>query len=438
MGTRSAIRIGLIGCGTVGTGVLQVLRDNAADIRARLGMPLEVRAIVVRDLERERDAVVPRDLLGTEPAVVTDADDIDVVLELVGGYEPARTLVMGALAAGKHVVTANKALLARHGAEIFRAARDAHRDVIFEASVGGGIPIIRMLREGLASDHVQSLRAIINGTSNYILTAMSRDGASYADALAAAQELGFAEADPSMDVDGTDAAQKLSILASLGFGAQVPYEEIVTEGIDGVSDLDMGYAHSFGYGIKPLAVARMHADGIEARVHPALVPADGLLAHVHGAFNALRVQSRALGPLLFQGQGAGMLPTAAAVVSDVIEAGRNVLGGSSGRLPHLAFHEDLVTQPRLRRADETCCPFYLRFAVRDEAGVLGVISTALGKRGVSISRMVQDRPHTDGPVQVVMLTHTANEGDVRQALMGIQAEGVSVEPCQVLRVEDEA
>jgi homoserine dehydrogenase len=434
------IKVGLLGCGTVGTGVLRILDENRSDIVARLGADIQVTKILVRDPSRERDPSVPRELLTTNPADVLGGDN-HVIVEVLGGYEPARTLLLDALARGHHVVTANKALLARHGAELFQAADEAQRDVIFEASVGGGIPIIRTLREGLAADRIDSLHAIINGTSNYMVTGMATRGASYEDVLREAQHKGYAEADPTMDVGGFDAAQKLSILISVSFGADISFENIRTEGIDRLTPHDFAFARQFGYAVKPLAVARAHGadDGtrhIEARVAPHLIPLDAMLAHVNGVFNAIRVSSHALGPVLFYGQGAGMMPTAAAVVSDIIELGRNITRGTSGRLPHLAFHKDLVRTQPLRRADLTECPFYLRFTVRDEPGVIAQISTILGAHGISIRKMVQDQSEPGRPVPVVILTHQAREGSIRAALTGIDALPFVSEPTCVIRVED--
>ncbi|MDP6944578.1 MAG: homoserine dehydrogenase [Myxococcota bacterium] len=434
MPEKKSIRVGLLGCGTVGTGVLRILRDNAADIEARLGVPVEVVRIAVADRTKQRDEVVPAPLLTEAASQVIGDPTIDVIAEVIGGYEPARTHLLSALAEGKHVVTANKALLARHGAELFRAGDAAGRDLIFEASVGGGIPVIRTLREGLASEHIDAIRAIINGTSNYILTEMA-DGAAYRDALESAQELGYAEADPTMDVGGVDAAQKLSILISLCWGAQISFEDIPTQGLDTASQIDMAYAEAFGYTIKPLAVARAHADGIEARVAPALVDARAMLGSVQGAFNAVHIESDALGPVLLYGQGAGMLPTAAAVVSDIIELGRSILGGASGRLPHMAFHEALVRPLALRPAGDSECPFYLRFGVADEPGVLASLSGALGARGVSISRMVQETAEGTDHVDVVMLSHVAREGDVVAALEAIDTMDCVRHPSRFLRIE---
>ncbi len=439
------IKVGLLGCGTVGTGILRILTENRSDIVARLGSDIEVTAILVRDPDRERDPIIPRALLTTDPQKVIESG-AKIIVEVLGGYEPARTYMLAALAAGCHVVTANKALLAKHGAEIFRAADEVEKDVIFEASVGGGIPIIRTLREGLAADRIDSIHAIINGTSNYMLTGMSSRGAAYSDVLAEAQAKGYAEADPTMDVGGFDAAQKLSILISVSFGADIPFDQITTEGIEGLTPADFAFARQFGYAVKPLAVAKAHLpeDGddpaavtlIEARVAPHLIPSDSMLAHTNGVFNAVRVTSHALGPVLFYGKGAGMMPTAAAVVSDIIEAARNIMGDTYGRLPHLAFHKELVRPTRLQPADDAFCPFYLRFTVRDEPGVLAQLTTALGAERISIRKMVQDQYEPGLPVPVVLLTHQAREGSVKRALAVIDSLPFVTEPTCYLRVED--
>ncbi|MCB9733645.1 MAG: homoserine dehydrogenase [Deltaproteobacteria bacterium] len=430
-----AIRVGLLGCGTVGTGVLRILAENREEIVARLGTAIEVVKILVRDADKVRDPAVPRSLLTSDPREVLEAD-VHVIVEVMGGYEPARALLLDALSRGHHVVTANKALLARHGAELFVAADEAHRDVIFEASVGGGIPIIRTLREGLAADRIHALYGIINGTSNFMLTAMSDQGKSYADALADAQARGYAEADPTMDVGGIDAAQKLSILIAISFGLDIAFEDIRTEGIDRVTADDIRFAKRFGYTVKPLAVAKAHADGVEARVHPTLIPASTMLGSVHGVFNAVLVSSRALGPVLFYGQGAGMMPTAHSVVSDIIELGRNIQRGTSGRLPHLAFHRELVAERAQRDPRLTRCPFYLRFEVHDEPGVLAKISGILGDHGISIRQMLQETSQPGEAVPVVILTHVAQEGAVLDAIAAIDALDFVAEPTCYLRVED--
>jgi homoserine dehydrogenase len=436
--TGNPIRVALLGCGTVGTGILRLVRDHDAEIRARLGASIEVTRVLVRDLSAPRDPAVEPGLL------TTDFDEVlasrpDLVVEVMGGCEPARTLTLRALEAGHHVVTANKALLARHGGEIFAAAERHGRDVIFEASVGGGIPIIRTIREGLAADRVRSVRAIINGTTNYMLTAMAQRGATYGAALAEAQSLGYAEADPTMDVGGFDAAQKLSILIAISFGVEVAFDAIRTEGIAALTPADFAVARQMGYAVKPLAIAIARPDGIEARVAPTLIPESSLLAHVHGVFNAVMVDGEALGPVLFQGRGAGMLPTAAAVVSDIIELGRNLARGTSGRIPHLAFHRDLVpARAGLRDANLSECPFYLRFTVLDAPGVIASVTTILGAQHISIRRMVQEDSQPGAPVTVFILTHQAVEGAVQRAVAAIDALPFVTRPTCLLRVEEHA
>ena len=430
------VRIGLLGCGTVGTGVLKILRDNRRDIEARLGARIEVVGIAVSDVDKARDPIVDRELLTEDANAVVTHPDVQVVVEVMGGYEPARTLLLSALESGKHVVTANKALLAKHGTELFRTADTHRRDVIFEASVGGGIPIIRTLREGLASDRIATLHAIINGTSNFILTEMTQHGRDYADVLAQAQELGYAEADPTMDVAGIDAAQKLSILIAIAYGADVDFEDILAEGIDTLDARDAAFAKQFGYTIKPMAIAKARDAGIEARVHPTLVPEGSMLGSVNGVFNTVRVDSHALGPVLFYGQGAGMMPTAASVVSDVIELGRNLRRGTSGRLPHLAFHRDLVSKRGACDHADIQSAYYLRFSVRDEPGVLAALAGILGHHSISISRMIQEDDATTATAQVVMVTHEASEGAVRAALASIHPLPFIVGPTHLLRVED--
>jgi homoserine dehydrogenase len=429
------MRVGLLGCGTVGTGVIRLLKDNADEIRARLGDRVEVVKILVRDLETARDPIVDPALLTTSFNDVLAAKP-HIIVEVMGGYEPARTLVLRALEAGHHVVTANKALLARHGPEIFKKADEAARDVNFEAAVGGGIPLIRTIREGLAADRISSLRAIINGTSNYMLTGMAQRGLPYAQVLAEAQQKGYAEADPTMDVEGTDAAQKLSLLIAISFGVDIPFESIRTQGLGQLEPLDFAVARQFGYAVKPLAIARAHADGIEARVCPTLVPLQALISNVHGVFNAVMVDTNAVGPVLFHGQGAGMMPTAAAVVSDIVEAARNIQDDTSGRLPHLAFYREYVNRAGLRDPDESLCPFYLRFTVTDRPGVIARITSILGEGGISIRRMVQEESHPGAPVPVVILTHSAREGAVREALRAIDALPFVDRPTCLLRVEE--
>jgi homoserine dehydrogenase len=433
------IGVALLGLGNVGGGVVKLLEDNAGAIAARLGARLEVRAVCVRDLGKANRVVdVDRALLTTDVEATVRRADVEIVCELIGGTGLARAATLAAIAAGKHVVTANKALLAEHGAEVFDAAERAGVDVYYEAAVCGGVPIIRVLREGLASDRVEALHGIVNGTSNYILSTMTATRRPFADILRDAQALGYAEADPTLDVSGGDAAHKLAILVNLCFGTTVDVAAIPTDGIDVVEPIDLDYADKWGYVIKPLVIARAHGDAdtgpIEVRVHPALVPASWLLADVGGAKNALYVQSYALGPSLYYGAGAGMLPTAMSVVSDMIEIGRNmfarVAGAPTPTRPRPA-------QPRaLVALDDIRARYYLRFGVHDKPGVLGQLMTILGAHQVSIAQLVQDS-RGDAPVWVVVLTHEARERDLREALAEIDALDVVRERARVIRIAGE-
>lgn len=432
------IGVALLGLGNVGGGVIKLLEDNAAGIEERLGARIEVRAVVVRDPDKAKRVVeVDRALLSTDLDRAIGRDDVDIVCELVGGTTFARQAVLGAFAAGKHVVTANKALLAEHGAEVFAAAERAGVDLYYEAAVCGGVPIIRVLREGLASDRVEQLHGIVNGTSNYILTTMAATRRPFGDILREAQELGYAEADPTLDVSGGDAAHKLAILVGLCFGTRVDVSAIPRDGIDVVEPIDLAYADKFGYVIKPLVFARDHGDAYEARVHPALIPAHWLLADVGGPKNAVYVHSYALGPSLYYGAGAGMLPTAMSVVSDMIEIGRNIFARVAGAQrparPRPAIDRRMVPLVDVQTR------YYLRFGVVDQPGVLGQLMTILGSHGVSIAQVVQDGDGARGratgdPVWVVVLTHEAREGHVRAALAEIDRLAVVREPARVIRI----
>ena len=437
MSAPRTIGVALLGLGNVGGGVVKLLEANAAAIEARLGARLAVRAIAVRDPDKANRVVdVDKGLLGTDVEAAIQRPDVDIVCELIGGTTIAKAAVLAAIAAKKHVVTANKALLAEHGAEVFAAAEAANVDVYYEAAVCGGVPIIRVLREGLASDRVEALTGIVNGTSNYILSTMTETRRPFADILADAQALGYAEADPTLDIGGGDAAHKLAVLVNLCFSTYIDVKQILTEGIDIVDPIDLTYAEKFGYVIKPLVIARDHGEAqgnrIEARVHPALVPQNWLLADVNGAKNAVYVRSYALGPSMYYGAGAGMLPTAMSVVSDVIEISRNMFaraGAPSTPRPHPTAPRELVPLAELRSA------YYLRFGVLDQPGVLGQLMTILGAHRVSIAQVVQDGSgDKDGPVWVVVLTHEAREGDVRAALGEIDALPTVREKCRVIRI----
>ena len=436
MGTRT-IRVGLIGCGVVGQGILRLLSDNAATIEGRLGAPIEVRRIVVRDVNKARDAAVPRELLSFDAEDVLGDPEVDVVVEVVGGLEPAGDFVRRAIQQGKHVVTANKALLAEQGHELIELAERQGVDLYFEAAVAGGIPIIRLLREAFTSDRIVALRGIVNGTSNYILTRMTDGGLDFSDALVEAQEMGFAEADPTLDVGGGDAAHKLTILATLAFGARVSFSQIPTEGIERVAAIDIEFARRFGYVVKPLAVGRVTEGGaLDLRVHPALVPARSVLASISGALNAVYLEGAMVGPCLISGLGAGALPTAMSVVSDIVDVGRNLLVGAHGRVPSRSFRGEHLVEREVQDVGEHRSRHYLHFSVNDRPGILARIAGVLGAFEVSIEQMVQEgEGDAQTPVSVVMLTHDSFERNLRQALLEIESLHDVVERPRAIRIE---
>ncbi len=434
------IRIGMAGCGVVGGGVIELLSRNAALIERRLGTVPEVTRIAVRHPDRVRNlpgAARPATFV-SDPLALVDDPDVDLVVEVMGGMEPAGTLLRRSLEAGKPVVTANKALLAEQGTALLDLAEQRHTDLYFEAAVAGGIPIIRVLREGLAADRVLRLRGIINGTSNYILSRMSREGMSFAEALSAAQAAGFAEADPTLDVEGGDAAHKLAILASLAFGVHVDLTRIPTVGITDISAGDHDIAQAFGYVIKHLARAAISDSGqLELSVEPMLVAKDSGLASIHGAMNAIELESLGLGRSLLAGPGAGSLPTAMSVVSDVIDISRNLRAGAQGRVPPRGHPLGTLKAASIARRDETWARTYLRFEVEDRPGVLGFLATRLGDESVSIERMVQRRGagDPDHRASVVMLTHRSNLGAVARALRAIGERKDLVFSAKALSIE---
>ena len=427
-----AVRIGLLGCGTVGGGVVQLLHENARYLAARTGAELTIARVLVRAAERERVPQLDRALLTTDAEAVLGDASIDLFVETMGGVDPARGYVERALDSGRSVVTANKMLLALHGPALVDRALARGADLAFEGSVGGGIPIVRTLREALASDWVVSLRGIINGTCNYILSRMSQDGLAFDAALAEAQRLGYAEAEPSLDVDGHDAAHKLVVLAMLAFGARVDHASVPVEGIRRIEPVDHFFAARFGFVIKHLAIGRDLGSAVELRVHPALVRRESVLANVSGVLNAIALEGRALGPCLLSGRGAGDLPTAVSVVADIVDVARARLHGTQG-LDTRGLQ--LAARP-LAPMENLVGRSYLRFPVRDRPGVLAQIAGALGSCGVSIEQMVQQGAGPDAPVQIVLLTHEAREADVQRALELLRGADFAVRPALRLHVED--
>lgn len=433
----SEIGIALLGFGHVGKGTFRILENHARDIERRLGAKVIIRHILVRHLDRYSVEGLPTDKLTTDVERIFSDPQVSIVVELLGGTTTARALVERAIVSGRHVVTANKALLAEHGEALFSSAVAHGVDLHFEGAVCGGIPIIRTLREALASDKIESLIGIVNGTTNFILSSMADQNSTYEEALSQAQKLGFAEADPTFDVNGMDACQKLALLTSLAFMARVKTSQISTEGIESLRPVDFAMAREFGFVLKFLAIARRLPDGsIDARVHPAFVPLHSPLAKVRGAFNAVLLQSAALGASLFYGQGAGALPTGSAVVSDVIDICRNLMAKVSGRLPMPCAPN--VTDVTVRTSEARTGPYYLRFTVSDEPGVLGRIAGVLGEKGVSLASVIQRQPRVgETSATIVVFTHDARESDVLTAVRWIDQLKSTCAKTQLIRIESQ-
>jgi homoserine dehydrogenase len=430
------VRLALLGCGTVGEGVVRLLRQNAAMFERKLGVPLELAGVADRSLKPIPALGLDAKLITRDATALIARDDIDIVAELFGGYEPARTLIMQALAAGKDVVTANKALLAAHGSEIFRAAGKAGLAVGFEASVGGGVPIIRTLREALAGDRQRAVYGIVNGTCNSILSMMTDGGAEFADALANAQRDGLAEADPTLDIEGHDAAHKLCLLVTLAFGVVVVPQQVHTEGITRITLADINYARELGYTIKLLAIAKDDDGAIEARVHPTMIPARHLLASVVGAFNAIYIHGEALGSSMYFGQGAGQMPTATAVMADILEIARHRLAGARGGAHALGYPAAHLKRAHVKPMDDVICEYYLRFNARDKPGVLGAIASVLGRNGISIVSVIQKGRGVESTVPVIMRTHEARERNLKRALAAIGRLKMVEGPPVFIRIEE--
>jgi homoserine dehydrogenase len=409
---QELVRIGLLGCGNVGSALVRLVHDHADVIEARAGVPLEVARVAVRDLARDRDLPLPTSRFTDDPAAVVGDPDVDIVVEVIGGIDPARALIVEALMAGKPVVTANKELLAVHGRELFETAEGAGVDLLFEASVGGGIPLMRPLRESLAGDRIRRVMGIVNGTTNFILTKMSDDGETFEDALADAQALGFAEADPTADVEGYDAAAKAAIIASIAFGARVVADDVYREGITHVTADDIASARDLGYVVKLLAIAEEADGGVAVRVHPTMVPELHPLAAVRDAFNAVFIEGDAVGELMFYGRGAGGAPTASAVLGDLVDAAKNLVEGRKG-----ATIGALAPKP-IRAIDDVMSQFYLHTEVADRPGVLAAMAPKFAEHGVSIRSMQQRGIGDDA--RLIFVTHKAREADVRKTVLALR------------------
>ncbi len=416
------VKVGLLGLGTVGGGTVNVLQRNAEEITRRAGRGIVVTHAAARDLNKPRICSTEGITVTTTPQDVVEDPEVAIVVELIGGDTLALDLVMRAIENGKHVVTANKALIAKHGNEIFAAAQAKGVIVAFEAAVAGGIPIIKAIREGLAGNRIEWLAGIINGTGNFILTEMRDKGRDFNDVLKEAQELGYAEADPEFDVEGIDAAHKLTILASIAFGIPLQFEKAFTEGITKITREDVTYAEELGYRIKHLGVTRRTDKGIELRVHPTLIPERRLIANVDGVMNAVLVKGDAVGPTLYYGPGAGDEPTASAVVADIVDVVRVLTSDPENRVPHLAFQPDSLSDLPILKMEEVETAYYLRMQAKDEPGVLADVTRILGDKGISIEAIIQKEPEGDSTeANVIMLTHTVVEKQMNDAIQKIES-----------------
>ena len=430
------IKIGLLGFGTIGAGVVKLLAANSALLTEKTGTRISLKSIVDLDITTDRGVSTEGIILTRNAEEVLTDPEISVIIELIGGYEPARSFVLKAISHGKHVVTANKALLAVHGEEIYSAAKANGVEVLFEAAVGGGIPVLSAIKGNLAGNRFSTVLGIVNGTCNYILTRMTHDGADFSEVLKSAQELGYAEADPTFDIEGVDTAHKLCLLLSLCFGTKIDLKDIYSEGITSISSEDVDFAKSFGYRIKLLAIGKMDGGQIEARVHPTMIPIDYPLADVHGVFNAIRLTGDFIGPVMFYGRGAGMDATASAVVGDVIDLSRSMGAGISRRCAPLGYLDDKVSALPIKPMGEIVSKYYIRFQALDRPGVLARIAGALGASGISIASMLQSARSASEIVPIVIMTHEAREADVRRALAEIDTYEVIRGKSTFIRIED--
>ena len=434
---RKAINVGLLGIGTVGGGAFTVLSRNQEEIARRAGCAITIKTVADTEVDKARRLVGGRAAVTADAYAVVNSPDIDIVVELIGGTRVAKDLILKAIANGKHVVTANKALLAQHGNEIFAAAQKQDVMVAFEAAVGGGIPIIKSLREGLSANRIEWIAGIVNGTSNFILSEMRDKGAGFNDALKEAQRLGYAEADPTFDIEGVDAAHKLTIMAAIGFGIPMQFKAAYTEGISKLTQEDIRYAEELGYRIKLLGITKRKAKGIELRVHPTLIPERRLIASVEGVMNAILVKGDAVGQTLYYGAGAGAEPTASAVVADLVDVARMLTSDPEHRVPHLAFQPDQLSSVPILPMGEVETAYYLRLRVQDRPGVLADITRVLADLAISIDAMVQKEPHEgEEQVDIIMLTHLTVEKNVNAAIARIEKLPVVVGSVTRIRLEE--
>ena len=432
------INAGVIGFGTVGTGVVKLLTESRELISSRIGAELCLKYVVDLDIKTDRGVRLDEGVLVTDVERVLSDPDVDMVVELIGGETTAKTIILKAIENGKHVITANKALLAGSGPEIFAAAARARVDIGFEASVAGCIPIIKAIKESLAANRIHSVSGILNGTCNYILSKITSEGTCFDEALKNAQEKGYAEADPTLDIEGIDAAHKLAILTGLAYGMTINLDDIYVEGIKGIAVEDIRHAEQLGYRVKLLAISRHVGDAVEARVHPTMIPFNNLFASVNDSVNAVNVKGDAAGDMFFVGRGAGMMPTASAVVSDMIDISRNIMSCTSQRVPLLSYcNENIRTIPVLPM-DDVCSRYYFRFTADDRPGVLSTISGILGTYGISIKSVQQAEEHDENQVPIVMVTGPARESDVKKAISDINKLSITDGKTVLIRIGEDA
>ena len=432
-----SIKVGLLGFGTIGTGVVKVLQKNGDLLQTRLGQPVELVKIADLDISTDRGVNVASGLLTTSVEEVVSHPEIDIVIELVGGYEPAKSFILKAIQNGKHIVTANKALMAVHGQEILAAANEKKVQVMFEAAVGGGIPIISAIKENLCANRFSNVLGILNGTCNFILTKMTKEGMDFAPVLREAQLLGYAEADPTFDIEGIDTAHKIALLAALCFGTRVDFNEVYTEGITNLAGIDIQFATQMGYKIKLLAIGKSDGQQIEVRVHPTMIPISYQLSEVDGVFNAVRLSGDFLGPAMFYGRGAGMEATASAVMGDVMAIARDICSGARMRTPIMGCCADRIADLPIKAMSEIVSHYYLRFTTVDQPGVLAQIAGILGQHDISIQSMIQPERHAADAVPIVLMTHEARESNVTMALAEIDRLEIVQQPTRLIRVEND-
>ncbi len=431
------INVGLLGMGTVGEGVARMLINNRELIRSRVGADVRLKRIADIDISRSQQIELENGVFTTDAYSIVNDPDIHIVLEMIGGQSVAKDLILKAMQNGKHVVTANKSLLANQGQSLFQAAHEYQVDLAFEPSVGGCMPIIKLLRESLVGNHIYSMTGILNGTCNYILTKITEEGIPFESALADAQANGFAEADPTMDVEGFDTAHKLAILTSLAYGMQINFKDIYIEGISRITPMDIRFADEFGFRIKLLAISKIGENAVEARVHPTMIASDNILSSVRGSLNAVTITGDAVGDLFLSGHGAGMMPTASSVISDTVDIARNILHKAIGRVPLLSYQTPNIKQIPVIPMEMISTHHYIRFSALDQPGVLSKISGILGNHNISIKSVQQKGRKQKGSVPIVMMTHRAKEASMKQALAEIALLNVISQPPTLIRIEDE-